>query len=94
MLQPYADGICARHSSASALLAHALPVVSNEGRFTEPLWRANAAVTLVGADTQTFGATALSLLEDASERARLSSAASALYDAHFDVRHTVEALRA
>ena len=92
MIQPYADGICTRHSSVTALLAHGRPIVTNQGRFTEPFWRHSGAVRLV-ATPDAFAPAALDLLDAACERDRLSEAAAALYDARFHVRHTVAALR-
>jgi glycosyltransferase involved in cell wall biosynthesis len=94
MVQPYAAGICARHSGAAAILAHARPMVTNRGPFTEPLWSDSRAVMLSpSGEPASIAATVLRLLEDGVERERLSHAARDLYDARFDVRHTVEALR-
>lgn len=93
MIQPYAAGICARHSSAAALLAHGLPIVTNSGPFTEPAWAESRAVALLPAQPAALTQAALRLLDDAPERRRLSHAARDLYDARFHVRHTVAALR-
>ena len=38
-VQPCPDGVCTRHSSVATLLAHGVPVVTTDGRFTEALWR-------------------------------------------------------
>ena len=38
MLQPFIAGVCGRHSSVSALLAHGCAIATNSGRFTEPDW--------------------------------------------------------
>jgi glycosyltransferase involved in cell wall biosynthesis len=94
MVQPYAAGICARHSGAAAVLSHARPMVTNRGPFTEAIWPDSRAVMLSTTSEPASIATAvLRLLEDGAERDRLSRAARDLYDARFDVRHTVEALR-
>jgi glycosyltransferase involved in cell wall biosynthesis len=97
LVQPYPDGVCGRHSSAMAALAHGLPVVTTDGRFTEPVWRESNAVRLVAMASsdapERLGATAVALLRDDAERARLAGAARRLYDACFDVRHTVAALQ-
>ena len=92
MIQPYVAGICARHSSASALLAHARPIASNHGRFTEPVWMPAVKLT-ASSEPSALVSAAFQLLGDAAERQRLSRAARDLYDACFDVRHTVTALR-
>jgi glycosyltransferase involved in cell wall biosynthesis len=94
MVQPYPDGVCTRHSSTAALLAHARPVVTNAGRFTEELWADAKAVALVPtAEPSALVAAACRLLRDHVERQRLSRAAAALYASRFDVRHTVAALQ-
>jgi glycosyltransferase involved in cell wall biosynthesis len=92
MAQPYADGVCGRHSSVMAALAHGRPVVTTDGRFTEPVWRESGAVLLVPA-AASASESIVTLLDDASTRHRLSNAARQLYDERFDVRHTVAALR-
>jgi glycosyltransferase involved in cell wall biosynthesis len=92
-VQPYPDGICTRHSSAMTVLAHGVPMVTTEGRFTEDLWRASDAVTLVRAGDGAAMASAVErLLGDTSERARHRQRALGLYRERFDLRHTVAAL--
>jgi glycosyltransferase involved in cell wall biosynthesis len=95
MFQPYPDGVCARHSSASALLAHGCAVVTSQGRLTEQVWADSRAVQLVPADDEAgLVSGAVSLAGDRAARERLSAAALELYRARFDVRHTVAALQA
>jgi glycosyltransferase involved in cell wall biosynthesis len=94
MLQPYPDGISSRRTSAMVSLEHARPMVTTRGWLTEPLWEQSGAVDLVdagdpGALTQSAGR----LLRDRSRREQLSSRARALYEARFDVRHTIAVLR-
>jgi glycosyltransferase involved in cell wall biosynthesis len=94
MLQPYPDGISTRRTSAMAALAHARPVVSTVGRLTEPLWTESGALAAVSAENSgALVTTTTSLLEDRSERQRLGRAASRLYQARFDIRHTIDSLR-
>jgi glycosyltransferase involved in cell wall biosynthesis len=94
MLQPYADGVCGRHSSVMAALAHGSAIVTTDGRFTEPIWRESNAVLLVRSGARAKLADAIAgLLQDEGERARLSAAAVRLYADRFDVRHTIAALR-
>ena len=97
LVQPYPDGVCGRHSSAMAALAHGMPVVTTDGRFTEPVWRESNAVRLVqiglGDVAERLGEAVVGLLRDDGERARLAGAARNLYEARFDVRHTVAALQ-
>lgn len=95
LVQPYPSGICGRHSSASAALAHGCAIVATEGRYTEPLWRESGAVRLVTIGSrQRIADAVVDLAADAAERVRLAERARALYDRRFDVRHTVAALRA
>jgi glycosyltransferase involved in cell wall biosynthesis len=95
MLQPYPDGISTRRTSAMAALAHGRPVVSTVGRLTEPLWTESGALAAVSAEnSRGLVATTKSLLEDRWERQRLGLAGSRLYQARFDVRHTINSLRA
>lgn len=95
LVEPYADGVCGRRSSAAAALAHGCPMVTTDGRFTEPLWRESAAVRLVPAgEPQRLARAVVELAHDAAERSRLARRAREVYDAHFHVRHTVAALQA
>lgn len=93
-LQPYPDGVCGRHSSAMALLAHGVPLLTTIGRFTEPVWRDSAAMISVPAEHPTrIAPHVLDLLQDDERRRQMRAAARELYDSHFDVRHTVARLR-
>src|SRR6266516_2409214 len=94
MLQPYPDGISSRRTSAMVSLAHARPIVTTRGWLTEPLWEQSGAVDLVDAgDPGALAQSAERLLRDRSRREQLSSRACALYEARFDVRHTIAVLR-
>jgi len=96
MLQPYPDGISSRRTSAMAGLAHGRPTVTTDGWLTEPIWRAPASgVVLESAgDASALAHAAASLVRDRPRRLRLGDEARALYDARFDLRHTIAALRA
>lgn len=95
MVQPYPDGISSRRSSAMATLAHGLPVVTTAGALTESLWAESGAVRLapVG-DLDALAELTRRVIQDDVERNRLRAAARTLYQDRFDVRHTVDALRA
>ena len=93
LVQPYPDGINARRGTAMAALEHGRPIVTSVGRHTEPFWGATGAVELVEATPDAMAAAIRRLLEDPARRAALGRAASALYDARFDLRHTISALR-
>ena len=94
MLQPYIDGVSSRRTSTMTALAHGVPVVTTEGKFTEPLWRASDAVALApGQDVDELVRSAARLLHDAIARQRLTTAAKKLYEEHFHPRRTIDALR-
>ena len=91
--QPYADGASSRRGTLMAALAHGIPVVTTEGRLSEPVWRESRAVRLVPpGDTDAMAREILALGNDATERARLMSAGRALYNERFDLSHTIRAL--
>ncbi len=94
-VQPYADGVCGRQTSAMAFLAHRRPLVTTDGRFTEPVWRESRAVVLVPADCPGGLTLAVrNLLDHTVERTRLAEAARALYESRFAIGHTAAALHA
>ena len=94
-VQPYPDGICTRHSSAMTVLAHGVPMVTTGGRFTEEIWRNTRAVSLVSpCDGPRMASAIEELLAAPREREAQRRRAVDLYDARFDVRHTVSALLA
>jgi hypothetical protein len=91
-LQLYPDGASTRRGSLMATLAHGKPVVTNRGRHTEsvPL---QYGVKLVENEIEAQVRSVEALLENTVARDQFAAAASALYDRHFDVRHTVTTLR-
>jgi glycosyltransferase involved in cell wall biosynthesis len=94
MLQPYPDGISSRRTSAMAVLRHGRPMLTTCGRLSEPLWEQSGAVALADtADPVALARAAGALLDDERRRDQLSSLGPAIYDAHFDLRHTIAALR-
>ena len=93
--QPYVDGASSRRGTLMAALAHGVPVVTTDGRLSEPVWRDSGAVRLAPAgDPEAMAREVLSLCSDAHERARLASAGRALYEERFDLSHTIQALLA
>jgi glycosyltransferase involved in cell wall biosynthesis len=95
LIQPYPDGVSARRTTAMAGLSLGVPVVTTSGHLTEPFWEESRVVRLapVG-DWRTFNSHVSTLLSTPDERRRLSSDARRYYDEHFDLRHTISALRA
>ena len=92
--QPYPDGVSGRRGSAMAALAHGRAMVTTRGEFTEPVWLVDHPVRAVAAgDPAVFAKAVLETLRDGSERCRLEIAARRLYTDHFDLAHTISALR-
>jgi glycosyltransferase involved in cell wall biosynthesis len=92
-LQPYADGLSARRTTMTALLAHGIATVATSGPVTEPFWSASGAVALVPAcDARRAAAAASELLHAPARRAALAARALDFYAARFDVRHAAAAL--
>lgn len=87
MVEPYPDGVSSRRSSTMGPLALGCVVVSNDGPWTEPVWRETGAVVLAAS------ADPVLLCEKVEEvlrtRPNLSERAARLYDAQFSFRHTV-----
>ena len=92
MIQPYIDGVSTRRGSVMAALAHGLPVVTNTGHNTEPLWSEDEGVALAADHAEALTAEAESLLADPDARAALGTAAADLYQRRFAAERTIEAL--
>jgi glycosyltransferase involved in cell wall biosynthesis len=95
MIQPYPDGITARNASALTGLAHGRPIVTTAGRFTEDLWEKSGAVVLApDNDAAAFARCVFELMDDRDRANATGCAGLKLYRDVFDLRHTIEALRA
>jgi len=93
LLQPYPDGVSARRGSVMGGLGLGLPIVTNTGHLTEPLWRELSPVALVeGTAPGPLVEAAERLLSRAQERAALSERATRVYRERFALERTVEAL--
>jgi glycosyltransferase involved in cell wall biosynthesis len=99
LLQPYPDGASTRRSSLMAGLAMGIAVVSNRGQWTEALWeeRDGAGCRPMeladSANPSDLAEAVQRLLQDPSLRHRTAERGRQLYDARFDLRHTVRLLR-
>ncbi len=93
MLQPYADGASARRTSLMTSLALGRPVVTNEGRLSEPLWRESGGVRLAEPTGPGYAAAVHALLDAPDESARLGAAGRTLYANRFALEHLVRTLR-
>ena len=93
LLQPYPDGVTTRRTSVMAGLANGRAVVASEGPLTENIWRETGAVRLAPS-IDALVTSACGLLSDTAARASLEARAAAVYASRFDLRHTIDALRA
>lgn len=94
VLQPYSDGITTRRTTAMAVLAHGLPLVSNLGRLSEPLWESGGVAVAPRPDPIELANLSAALLANPTVRAELGSRAAQLYRERFAVEHTITRLRA
>jgi glycosyltransferase involved in cell wall biosynthesis len=92
LVQPYPDGVSTRRTSAMAGLALGIPIATNEGHLTEPLWRASGAVEIAARVDGVAGA-AERLLADPAHAADLGRRGRQLYEQRFSLDHVIRALR-
>jgi glycosyltransferase involved in cell wall biosynthesis len=93
LVQPYPDGVSARRTTTMAGLALGLPLVTNTGHLTEPLWRELRAVELVeGTEPGPLVEATERLLSRPEARAALGERAAWVYRERFALERTVEVL--
>lgn len=93
LLQPFPDGLSTRRSSAMAGLALGVPLVSNTGPATEPLWHGSGALALASAPSgQAVREEAERLLSSPETWAPLGRRAATFYAEHFSLAHTLDVL--
>jgi glycosyltransferase involved in cell wall biosynthesis len=94
LIQPYPDGVSGRRTTVMAGLAAGVPIVTNAGPLTEPIWRESGAVRLVPAPTpEAFSDEVLLLLEDSSARKALGETGARVYADRFSLERTIQTLR-
>ena len=92
LVQPYADGISTRRTTAMAGLALGVPIATNEGPRTEAVWRESGAVELADAADGVAEAAEI-LLRDRARAAAMGERGQRLYQSRFSLEHTVRMLR-
>ena len=94
VLQPYPDGVSTRRTTAMAGLALGLPVITNEGHLSEPLWRESGAVALAREPSaEALLEVAEDVLGDPERRATLGARGRELYRREFSLERVVRTLR-
>ena len=93
LVQPFPDGISSRRTSAMAGLANGLPIATNLGVLSEPLWASGAVSSVPSPDPAALGRLAVSLLADRPAREALGRFGLALYRETFAIEHTIARLR-
>ena len=92
LVQPYPDGVSSRRTSVMAGLALGVPIATNEGFLSEPVWRESRGVELVRSLDDLADATD-HLLRDPERARSFSERGRALYAAKFSLNRTVAILR-
>ena len=94
MLQPFIDGVSSRRTSMMNVISRGVPVVSNLGHLSEPLWAESQAIALApNPDPTQIAAVCTQLLRDQSARHQLAERGLALYRSRFDWPNIIGTLR-
>lgn len=94
LVQPYPDGVSTRRTTLMAALAHGVPAVTTYGRLSEGFWRDSDAIAAAPAgDLDGLTRLVIELARDPQRRQAMAASARAVYDARFDLRHVIHALR-
>jgi hypothetical protein len=94
LLQPYVDGVSSRRTSLMAGLALGLPIVTNAGPLTDPVWANSDSVVLVASPSPACLLDAMEGLLAAPEQlAALRQRAASFYLSNFALSRTIEVLR-
>lgn len=94
LLQLYPDGAAAARGTLVAALASGVPVVTNAGPLTEPLFQSNNAVVFCDDTPAGVRQTIETLFADEAASSELGLAGRRLYEDHFDISVAVTKLRA
>jgi glycosyltransferase involved in cell wall biosynthesis len=95
VLQPYSDGVSTRRTSVMAGLANRVPVVTNHGTLSEPLWTTCTGPTVVpGPDPAALAAASVEILNlPSASRLALGARGAELYVSDFTLERTIATLR-
>ena len=92
MIQPFPDGVSSRRTSAMAAMANGVPVVTNLGFLSEPMWAHGAVAAAATPDPIKIAELAAALLADPVARTNLGRQGLALYKDAFALEHTMTRL--
>lgn len=93
LVQPYPDGVTSRRTSAMAVLANGVALVTNTGPLTESLWRATDGVALAPSPSVSdLAETTAALLANPKRRTSVGSAGRRLYEECFAIHNVVRLL--
>lgn len=92
VVQPYPDGVTTRRTSVMAALANSCAVVTTDGALTEAVWRGGGVALAPAGDAAAIGAATARLLRDPAARSALGASGRRLYEARFDLEHTLDVL--
>jgi len=87
----YPDGVSSRRGTVMASLAHGMAIVTNTGKFTEPVWRASGAVEL-GSDAPGITLQLARLHAEPHRQQQLRHNALTLYNEKFALENTINKL--
>lgn len=95
VVQPYPDGVSARRTSVMAGLCNEVPIVTNLGPLSEPMWAIEGALALASSyDPELFASACKRILAlPPSARAALGAKGGELYRREFSLERTLKRLR-
>jgi hypothetical protein len=94
LVQPYPDGVSSRRGSLMAGLALGLPIVTNAGPLTDPIWRESKVVALARSHSAAdFIAAFEELVAVPGGLSELGRRAGELYQERFALSRTIATLR-
>jgi glycosyltransferase involved in cell wall biosynthesis len=96
LVQPFIDGVSSRRTSLMAGLALGLPIVTNAGPLTDPVWKNCKAVILAPSPSANGLRDAVEdlLLTQPKRLSDLRRQAAAFYQTNFALSHVIQILRA
>jgi glycosyltransferase involved in cell wall biosynthesis len=94
LVQPFIDGVSSRRTSLMAGLALGLPIVTNAGPLTDPVWKNCKAVVLTPSPSSgDFSHAVENLLGQGNGLSELHRQAAFFYQRNFALSRTIQILR-